>query len=116
MSNSLPILKLQREWFDKIKSGQKTVEGRPNNPEKDYYNWNAGDLIQVQFGTDTFIIEIVAKRIYPNFEKMLEAEGLENVLPGRTTIAEGIQVYNTWYSQSMIDVLGVISYQIKVTK
>ena len=108
-------------WYSLLKSGKKTVEGRLNKGI--FEKLEVGDIV-VWFTMDKetrekieFSSEIVDKIKYNTFEKMLETEGLENVLPnhnGIKTIEDGVNVYRRWYSEDMEKKFGVIAIKIKL--
>ena len=88
-------LLVQQHYFDAIKSGQKTVEGRLNKPR---YN----DLVigmQLQFeGLDKEVVTCVITGItrYSDFASMLVSEGVESMLPGVTSLQEGVALYESF--------------------
>src|ERR1700744_4295165 len=80
-------------WFTLIKNGVKKVEGRPNKGI--FEKIKVGDIIIFQ-NKDKHTkqmkevkTEIVTKKIYKNFEDLIEAEKIENILPnqGYKTVA-----------------------------
>lgn len=57
----------------------------------------------------------VTERVeYPRFEEMIEAEGLHNVLPGVTSIAEGVRVYRQFYSTEQEAQFGVVGLRVQL--
>jgi ASC-1-like (ASCH) protein len=86
-------LSLRHEYFDAIKSGIKTVEGRLNAYK--FKGLQPGmniSFISVQ--TDEVIICLVqAINTYSNFEDMLRNEGINNMLPGIAIIEKGVAIY-----------------------
>lgn len=90
-------LKAYDEYFQYIKQGRKTVEGRaPDSSGKvDYTEMKRGDLL-VLTNTDTGeqLTVIIEQSIhYDSVEEMLQAEGLDDCLPGTETIEEGVEKY-----------------------
>ena len=105
------ILPLFLGGFEAIAKEGKTVEGRapdPTKPEKDYDKIKKGDRVIFRAISDqdfkplgkgdmTFPVEYNHKYHERNAQlsvfKMLQREGLEKLLPGCTSIAEGIEIY-----------------------
>jgi len=89
-------LVVKQVYFDAIKAGLKTVEGRLNSPK--FKDLKFGDLITFTCHETNEKISGVVKalNIYPNFEAMLVSEGLENMLPGVTSLYEGVMIYESF--------------------
>jgi len=51
---------------------------------------------------------------YPNFRTMLEAEGLQNVLPNTKSIDDGIEVYRGFYSEADEKLYGVMAIRLSL--
>lgn len=84
---------VQQKYFNQIKQGLKTAEGRINKPK--FKDLNIGDLIT--FSSNNNPSEaITARIIYLNkfdyFKKMLESE-LHQLLPDVNKIEEAIKIY-----------------------
>jgi ASC-1-like (ASCH) protein len=82
---------VQEPWFSLIKNGQKSVEGRLNIG--DFKEMKPGDIVFWKNKGNEIKTKIIKKNIYPTFQNMLEVEGLGNVLPGKTSIDDGVRVY-----------------------
>lgn len=89
-------LTLNQQYFNAIKSGVKTVEGRINKPK--FHDLKPGDPISFtcQETGEVLTYTITTLHTYPTFEAMLQSEGLTNMLPGIATIAEGVAVYESF--------------------
>ncbi|MGW5501358.1 ASCH domain-containing protein [Streptomyces rochei] len=77
-------LNLYRQYFDLVAAGTKTIEVRLKYPH--LADLAAGDIIRFRIkGTDE-ICEVKVKRVtgYPDFESLLDGEGLANVNPTAT--------------------------------
>ncbi len=84
-------------YLDLIKRGQKTVEGKVNKPK--YAHIKKGDIIKFVSSTlpkKTCFCKVKDRVSYESFKHMLEGEGLQNCLPGLSTIEEGIRVYHSF--------------------
>lgn len=108
-------LSLQRKYFDAIKAGTKTVEGRLNNSK--FKDLKPG--MQMSFtAADTkelIICTVKELNIYPSFKDMLEGEGVENMLPGVKDLEEGIKIYEGFpgYKEE-VNKNGALAIRIKV--
>ena len=109
-------LSLQKKYFDAIKAGIKTAEGRPNSAKfNDLY---PGDQISFTcvITNEIIVCFVQAVNLYPSFYEMLQAQGLSNMLPGITTIEGGIAVYEGFpgYKEKVLKGGGVIAIEIKI--
>ena len=107
-------------WFQLIKEGKKTSEGRLN--KGDFSNMKVGDIV---FWTNkdkrikTKIVEIVH---YKTIYSMIKGERLKNVLPDPRirTIEQGVRdVYRSPpvnYTEEKEKKFGVIAIRLKVLK
>jgi len=107
-------LSLQQKYFDDIKSGIKTAEGRCNSSK--FENIVVGDQISfVCVQTQAVMVKTVtAINFYRNFKDMLVHEGVQNMLPGVTTIEQGVVIYESFpgYKDKVVQV-GAIAISIK---
>ena len=89
-------LSLQSQYFNAIKIGLKTVEGRPNSLK--FKDLRSGDKISfICVSTNELIYcTVVAVRVHRSFYEMLQAHGLQNMLPGVTDIQQGVAVYENF--------------------
>ena len=87
---------LQQQYFDAIKSGLKTVEGRLNSPK--FQDLKPGMHISFScINTNEIIVYTVeAIHVYANFADMLHNEGIDLMLPGITSIDEGVALYENF--------------------
>jgi ASC-1-like (ASCH) protein len=85
---------LQRQYLKLIETGLKTAEGRINS----------GGFAKLEVGSKVkffeknnpknyVICEVLEIKSYLTFREMLESEGVENMLPGITSLEEGVQIY-----------------------
>lgn len=89
-------LSLKQCYFDAIKSGIKTVEGRLNSHK--FKDLKSGmTIIFSSVDThETIICTVISIHVYATFEEMLIHEGLENMLPGVTSLDEGVNLYENF--------------------
>lgn len=92
-------LNLNDRPFLAIKAGTKKIEGRVRTSKNTFYS----DLIPGDTITFTnkatgekMLVDVLGIRQYPDTRKMLEAEGVENVLSSGMDIEGGIESYNSF--------------------
>lgn len=105
---------LSEPWFSLIKVGMKTCEGRLNKGE--FSKMKKDDIIMFINGDlpdpRSFCVRISAIHYYDTFGDYLINEGLYKCLPGIDSIAEGINVYHKYYSESDESQYGIVAIQI----
>lgn len=106
---------IQQKYFNQIKQGLKTAEGRINKPK--FKDLNIGDSIT--FSSNNNPEEIITAKItylkkYSCFKKMLESE-LHQLLPDTNSIQEAIKIYESFgtYKEDQY-AYGVISIGFKL--
>ncbi len=80
--------------FDKIASGEKTVEGRLYDGR--YKSFKVGDIIIFDLKGKQVKTKITYIHKYKNLGDYLIKETLAKTLPGVTSIEIAIEIYNTW--------------------
>lgn len=98
---------LSDPYYDHVKSGIKTVEGRLNNDKWSKDKLKEGDIIIFRRKNDDDTInesdrvKVQVEFIHPydNVEEMLRAERLKYTLPGVKTIKEGVKIYTDIYDK-----------------
>jgi len=91
-------------YFQQIKQGLKTVEGRL--AKEKYVNLKNGTAISFNNSYETTLEKV---EVYPSFKTMLETVGLERVLPGVLTLESGVEVYRQFYSLEEELLYGVVA-------
>ena len=108
-------LSLQQKYFDAIKAGLKIAEGRPHSPK--FKDLHPGDMISFTCMTtnEVIVCTVQAITLYQNFYEMLQAQGVQNMLPGVATIEDGVAVYENFplYKEKVLDG-GAIAIEIKI--
>jgi ASC-1-like (ASCH) protein len=89
-------LVVKQVYFDAIKTGSKTVEGRLNSPKSK--DLKPGDVITFTCHeiNEKISCVVTALNIYPDFEAMLVSEGIANMLSGIKNLAEGVAIYENF--------------------
>ncbi|MCB1111783.1 MAG: ASCH domain-containing protein [Chlamydiales bacterium] len=103
-------LHCQEPWFSYIKEGKKIVEGRKYTEK--IRKLHPGDKIEFFNGSDRFITEVVAIRVYPSIEEYLRKECVDNVLPGINEMDEGLRIYRQWSNDAEVDAWGFAAIQV----
>ncbi|XP_042044352.1 uncharacterized protein LOC121790131 isoform X2 [Salvia splendens] len=85
---------LSEPFFSLLSDGVKTIEGRC--AVGDYKRIRAGHVLLVN---KCLTLQVQDVRQYSSFREMLEVENLANILPGVTSIEEGVQIYRNFYSE-----------------
>lgn len=88
---------LNDSLFNAIKNKSKKVEGRAMKDENDRYkDIKRGDTIEFENKENHEKIVTLVRFVhhYSTVGKMLETEGIENVLPNGESIEQGIEKYN----------------------
>ena len=105
---------VREPWFSFLKSGQKNVEGRLN---KGLFNtFNKDDIITWKNGKNTVKTQIISIHHHKNFKSLLEYHHLSNVLPQIKTMAEGINIYNEFYSRADVTKYGTLAIKLKIIR
>jgi ASC-1-like (ASCH) protein len=116
------ILYLNPRPFEAIKKGTKKIEGRTPTEHNKHISFDKikkGDfLIFINNETqEKMKTKVLGVRHYSNVRKMLETEGVENVLSSKSTIEEGIRNYNKFRDyKNNIKKFGIYAIEIKPIK
>lgn len=88
-------MNLYDKYFQLIKSGKKTVEGRAPSKKRNYKDFKVGDTITFKNLRTGERIKVAVDGVvhYPTVEEMLKSEGLKNVSPSVGSIEEGVRAY-----------------------
>lgn len=109
--------------LDDIIAGRKTIEGRLNKGK--FSNYKVGDTVSLrrdirdnngvlQDGeAGAALVEIRAIRAYPDFLRMVTAEGYANVIPSAHSAEEAADEYNKYYSAEDQKTYGVLAIEIR---
>jgi ASC-1-like (ASCH) protein len=103
---------LSQPWFDLIRDGRKTVEGRLDRD--DYAVMMENDVIQFHNGDDSYSMKVIHTARYSTFHEMVTGEGLDHVLPGIGSIEEGVSIYRLFYSEEDETKYGIVAIHISV--
>ena len=84
-------MSLSQPWFDLVRSGIKTVEGRTYTDKRK--KLNIGDTIIFKNGKQSFDKKIKDLKVFSTFKEAIKNAKLKNILPGIKTYQEGVEVY-----------------------
>jgi ASC-1-like (ASCH) protein len=104
-------LSVQSPWFEALRDGAKTVEGRLAGGKSDALH--AGAHVVVRHPAQPpirLLCEGVAR--YASFRQMLEQEGVRHVLPGVEGVAQGVRVYRKFYAAAEERARGVLAIRL----
>jgi ASC-1-like (ASCH) protein len=106
------VMNVQNPWFNYIKEGHKTIEGRLNKGK--FANLKVGDIVVWENAGKKIRTKLTRIEHYKSFSDMIINEGLRNVLPGKKTLNDGINVYRGFYSEAKEAEYGVLAIQVKL--
>lgn len=95
-------LSLLPQYFQMVKSGLKTVEGRLK--ESKFERLKIGETICFSNAAEKkewVNVKITHLHTYPSFRQMLIKEGVENCLPGKKNIEEAVKIYHSFPGYQM---------------
>ena len=108
-------ISVKKIYFDAIKCGIKTVEGRINNPKYQNLTLGMDILFFLENTKETILCTITGLAKYLTFKDMLQAEKIENMLPGIQTIEEGIRLYESFGDyKKEVEIYGAVAIKIAV--
>ena len=102
-------LRIQSQWEDLIRSGDKTVEGRINE----------GVATTIKEGCVLLLgktlVRVTGVNRYGDFEAMLRDVGVQNALPNVKNIAVGVRVYHSFKNYEKKDQqFGVLCFSLQL--
>ena len=108
-------LSLKKKYFDAIKAGIKTVEGRLNSPKFKDLKPGMNIVFKSTDSDEDLTCKVESLNVYPNFEIMLQKEGLEKMLPGIKTIEEGNTIYESFPGyKDKVKEIGALAIRLKI--
>ena len=108
-------LSLKKTYFDAIKTGLKTVEGRVNSSKFNSLRPGLEISFSCEATHEILFCTLEAIHIYQDFRSMLLAEGIENMLPGINSLEVGVALYESFPGyKELVKENGAIAMRIKV--
>ena len=105
------IKHVEEPWFGYIRNGKKTIEGRLNKGS--FQELKKGDIIHWKNDDKIIKTKIISIHHHKDFEKMLKARRLYNVLPGIKTYKDGVKIYSKFFSPFDVKKYGVLAIKIR---
>lgn len=103
---------VNRIWFEFIREGKKTIEGRLNKGK--FKDMKIGDIISFVNDANKVKVQIINKIKYNSFEEYLLMEGLKRTLPNIKTIKDGLDVYYSYYTKNQEKEHKIVAIEIKI--
>ncbi|KAF0891509.1 hypothetical protein E2562_009916 [Oryza meyeriana var. granulata] len=100
-------LHVQEPYFTQLRAGAKKVEGRL--AAGNYNRIGEGSLLLFN---KCLLLNVQAVRKYGSFSEMLQAEMISEVLPGISSIEEGLGVYRKFYTEESESLYGVLAISV----
>ena len=101
---------LEKRWFDYVKCGRKTIEGRKGTPENRLLQ--IGHTLELRNNDETINVRITDIRKYNSIEEYLENEGLEKTLPDVKN--NGVDVYLNYWKIEDVVLYGVLAIHFEI--
>ena len=105
-------MRLNDPWFDFVKTGVKTYEGRANKKPL-----AKGDIIEFNHPTDkkavSFRKEIEGICYFSSFEEAMTKLPLDQILPNVKTVSDGVEIYKKFISLEAQEKMGVVMIKLK---
>jgi len=100
-------------WFSHLMSGKKTVLGR--EAQSKWKPLKVGQSLVVNSPEyECAVFVVIGIRHYPSLKEYLEAEGVDNCLPGIKTVEEGIAIYNQWSTDEDLAKYDFLAIEVKL--
>ena len=108
-------LEVQQPYFDAIKSGIKTIEGRL--AKQKYLNLQPGDSIRFTAPPNsTSIVKTVAKvHRYATFREAFKEQNFQLAIPDARSVDDAVAVYERFYPRQIQDEIGVVFIELAST-
>lgn len=99
------IVNIENRWFNLIKNGEKTIEGRLTTTK--YKTMKPNDVITFKSKNgETLYARVIYIAKYKSFEEML-TQHLHEALPGVEKLSDGIAIYREFYNEQQFNVSAI---------
>jgi ASC-1-like (ASCH) protein len=105
-------INVQQPYFDFIKNGQKTIEGRIRKDK--FASIVEGDVIKICCDGQFITAYILGVRRYTSFYHYLYCEGLAKTLPNIDNINKGCNVYRKFYTYEQEKKFGIVAIELYI--
>lgn len=105
-------LNVQQIYFDAIKAGSKTIEGRL--AKQKYRSLKPGDSVIFYNSERTQSVAkiVVAVHVYPTFEAAFREQDFRKAIPAAKSVHEAMAVYEQFYTPKMQKEEGVVFIEL----
>lgn len=112
------MIHVSSPWFEYIKTGEKTVEGRLCKSKFNTLQPGTSLSIYLQSHDKQDVVSVDVKRVtrYPSFAALLEKEGIKRVLPYYPNVHTGVEAYREFYSREDEEKYGVMAIEFTVSQ
>jgi ASC-1-like (ASCH) protein len=107
------INSVSQPYIECIANRSKKAEGRVNSNSHKQLYIDQIICLHHEPSKKWVICEINYLHSYPNFKKMLESEGLKNMLPFTDTIEQGVQIYINFPKSERVGTMGALAIGLK---
>ncbi|SRR6266550_2693160 len=108
---TLRFREVDRDKFDDVKNGLKTVETRAATSR--YKDIQAGDLLIVVCGKDRIEKTVVASKHFDSVEAMLKECNLKQILPSANSVEDAYKMYYSFPGyKEKLDRYGVMAFEL----
>ena len=109
---SIKEINVSQPWFDYIKLGRKTIEGRLNKGM--FSQLKSCDIIKFVNNNEYVKVRVENIQYYDSFVQYLTLEGLERTLPDVYTIEEGVNIYYQYYTKEQEKEYRILAIHIQL--
>ncbi len=111
-THKLLFLESNRDTFDFIKSGVKTVETRAGSP--DYIKIKMGDTVELSCGSDKFTKTVKKVSVFKTLDDLLEVYSPEEINPETLSSEEVIKLYYSFPNyRDRIEKYGMLAFELE---
>lgn len=106
--SKMAVFHVQEEYFNAIKNGSKTIEGRKNS-----ITWSSiqiGDVVEVCCNS-SFFVRVIDIKLYPTLEAFLDNEDIQAIMPGKS-YTEVVNSYLEFWTREEIEEKGMRIFHI----
>ncbi len=110
-THRIVLRETDRELFDQIKSGQKSIETRAATPR--YIKIEAGDELKFVCGNDEIIKSVMAVAHYDTVESIFHSADWNKVMPGVDSLDDAKRIYYSFPQyEEKIDLHGLRAFYL----
>ncbi len=100
-----------KNLFDQVVKGQKTVETRANTPR--YSSIKAGDTLVIVCGKEKINKSVKSVQHFKNIDAMVRKISIDSIIPGVKSLGEAKKVYFSFPGyKEKIERFGIVAFEI----